>query len=96
MNHQNIESLAACEGRQPTTDGFPHKDPIMTYDFHGEFFISPTHIINYSFLLDLLLNFDKPKVCTTVCLGLYQMKHQTRESPETMHRSSVDSPTKGR
>ena len=45
--------------------------------------------------LDILLYFDKPIVCTRVCLGYYQMKHQTCESPEIMHRSSVESPTKG-
>ena len=32
MNQQNIESLAPCDGQQPTTDGFPHKEPVMTND----------------------------------------------------------------
>ena len=25
MNHQNIESLAPCDGKKTTTDGFPKK-----------------------------------------------------------------------
>ena len=49
MNHQNIESLAPCDGKQPTTNGFPHKEQVMTNDFHREFIISLTHIITPSF-----------------------------------------------
>ena len=70
MNHQYIESLAPCEGRQPTTDVFPHKEPVMTNDLHHHDRIYHlTNQYNYSVLLDLLLNFDKLNVRTTVCLG---------------------------
>ena len=47
MNRQNIKSLAPCEGRQPTTDGFPHKKPVMKNDLHCEFIISLNHVITH-------------------------------------------------
>ena len=49
MNHQNIESLAPCEGKQPTTDEFPQKEPVMTNDLHRDFILSLTHTITHSF-----------------------------------------------
>ena len=95
MNPQNIESLAPCDGKQPTIWRIPSQRA-SNDEWFASWIYHLTNQYNYSFLLDLLLNFDKPNDCTTVCFGLYQMKHQTCESPETMHRSSVDSPTKDR
>ena len=77
MNHQNIESLAPCDGT--TKDWWIPSQRASNDEWFASWMYHLTNPYDHSFLLDLLLNFDKPNICTTVCLGLYQMKLQTCE-----------------